>query len=317
MRNRIFAIFFIVGLIITSLCYSEPITPKEKIPKGLPKDVRTQLEKLYSSDPVERGNAVINLGNSRTLTAIPFLIEMFTDQASLQQTHGSYLSFTSPAKLATEALHKIGKPTVKPLIEALLNDPEPAIRQYSAITLQLIKSQDTFSALISALKDKDRGVVEAAAKALALLKNPRALETLLSLMKEYNEKKWGGIAYLLGILGDKRAVDPLIAELKGGDALGAADALGMLRDRKAVTPLIGLLSNDSQPIRCRVAESLGNIGDESAVDPLINLLKDKDDAVRDYAQKALREITGKRFGEDYEKWRQWYHQTNRTKVEHP
>ncbi len=119
MTKKIIVVLFIVGIVITQLGYSQPITPKEKITANLPKNIRAQLEKLYSADPVTRGHAVINLGDSRSIDAIPFLIEMFTDHASLQQSSGSILTFTSPASLASDALAKIGTPAVKPLIEAL------------------------------------------------------------------------------------------------------------------------------------------------------------------------------------------------------
>jgi HEAT repeat protein len=45
--------------------------------------------------------------------------------------------------------------------------------------------------------------------------------------------------------------------------------------------------------------------DARAVEPLIEALQDEDAQVRDRAAEALQKITGKDFGKDADKWRQW------------
>lgn len=44
--------------------YAQPNIPKENIPSDIPAVVKEQIEKLYSPDPIGRGNATIRLKTS-------------------------------------------------------------------------------------------------------------------------------------------------------------------------------------------------------------------------------------------------------------
>ena len=71
-------------------------------------------------------------------------------------------------------------------------------------------------------------------------------------------------------------------------------------------PLIEALKDDSKKVRCSATEALGTTGDNRAVEPLIQRLKDSDQFVRSDARDSLKKITKQDFGEDYEKWKEWY-----------
>jgi len=86
--KQILFIFFGICLVISFMSfsvYAQPNIPKEKIPKNIPSDVRNEIEKLYSSDPVDRAYAAIDLGNmgKKATPAVPFLIGMLHDNEYL------------------------------------------------------------------------------------------------------------------------------------------------------------------------------------------------------------------------------------------
>ena len=101
---------------------------------------------------------------------------------------------------------------------------------------------------------------------------------------------------------------PLISALKDedGDAREAAVmALGELKDPRAVEPLISALKDENGSVRYRAVMALGELKDPRAVESLISALKDENGSVRWNAAAALNKITGKNFGEDEAKWRDW------------
>jgi HEAT repeat protein len=90
----------------------------------------------------------------------------------------------------------------------------------------------------------------------------------------------------------------------------------------SVPPLLEIFCNKNiyWVIRSNAAEILGALRDPRAIEPLIEFLKHKDDKswdeygfVADRTKIALEEITGqsyaktgKNFGKDYAKWREWF-----------
>ncbi|MDP6381359.1 MAG: HEAT repeat domain-containing protein, partial [Phycisphaerae bacterium] len=64
-------------------------------------------------------------------------------------------------------------------------------------------------------------------------------------------------------------------------------------------------------VRWRIAEALGEIRDARAIVHLIKALRDSDRYVRIDAAKALIRITGQNFGQDQEKWKEWWAMTRK------
>jgi len=124
---------------------------------------------------------------------------------------------------------------------------------------------------------------------------------------------------------EQRDVEKLIAALKErnwGNRIGmeAAKALGEIKDPRAVEPLIAALKDDDLPsVQMEAAKALGELKDPRAVEPLIAAVKPESwiwdarsetlDPLYDLRPvEALRKITGKDFGYDQAKWREWWEQ---------
>lgn len=297
-------------LFIVVIAYTQPTISKEKIPANLDPEVRMQIENLLAEDPAIRGNAVIELGKMRSADAVPFLIEMFRDMESFEfRREFMTVYIISPAELSIEALANTGTVALPQLIHALRNNEDHNVRNGAAKALGLIGHADAFPALAAALRDEDFGVATTAATAIAELHDPRSLDALLDAMPYFSKMNWGGIAGAIVLLGDERAIDPLIAELKAGDKITATEALGGLKATKAIDLIVDLLNDTNMHCRSVAATALGDIGGESVVKPLIDLLKDEpDESVRASVKFSLIKITGKEFGDDYSKWKNWFDQ---------
>jgi HEAT repeat protein len=66
------------------------------------------------------------------------------------------------------------------------------------------------------------------------------------------------------------------------------------------------LKHEDLHVREKAAEALGEIKDPKAIEPLISVLKDNGETVSEIAANALQNITGKDFGQDYDKWLKWW-----------
>ena len=310
---------FLVAVLHFALClagmtaHAQPTVPKDKIPSDLSQDLRTQIERLYSEDPVQRGNAVVSLGQmgSRAAPAVAFLVAMGHDHAPLRLVPmgvvnpDGEIARTSPAREAMNALVKIGKVAVEPLIVAL-RDPDAYVRDNAVSALIGIDDSRALEPVISVMGDPDENVRQNAAVAVAVL-GARSVERILAVLKSPDPNVRIGAAHALSMIREERAVGPLTDALKDSDAnvrKGAADALGKIGPA-AVEPLVAL-SKDSDPVaRTNAAYALGAIADIRAVESLICLLHDSEQSVRQAASSALNTLTGESFGEDQAKWREW------------
>ena len=126
--------------------------------------------KLASNDPLERKLAVRTLGDMKAIAAIPVLIELLRQRPPAEGPPGGVDLFDDASFIPAavrEAIVKIGRPAVSPLIE-LLQDKKWAVRLEAAIILGQIgpEAKDSVSALTEVLKDDDQRVRQYAAKAL-------------------------------------------------------------------------------------------------------------------------------------------------------
>lgn len=183
-----------------STSFARPKIPKEKIPSDVSGEVRAQIERLYSDDPMERQDAASQLGNmgERAISAVPFLIAMLDDAGDGQLFIGVDADGTGrfkwivtsfpgksdfPGESARMALVKMGKLAIEPLIEALKSD-DLTVRLIAASALGDIKDKSAVEPLIVLLKDKYAPVRFSAASALGKIKDNRAIDSLTILLND-------------------------------------------------------------------------------------------------------------------------------------
>jgi len=240
--------------------------------------------------------ALVNIGKSG-VTA-PFIIAL-RDENTCQVT--------------TEALVKIGKPAIQPLLDALAdpNSIEPALEALMKMgesaeqplinvlkrnkngplakkTVEVWGRNFRVSPLIVALRE--RIAVE---ETMNALENVRvmAVEPLINILESENQSLRLNVVSLLAKSSDERAVEPLISVLGDPDCRKiAVEALGQIGDKRAVEPLIPLLKHEDWRVRQSVVSALRQIGDSRAVEPLVPLLKDEEWEVRNSTVAALGQI---------------------------
>ena len=103
-------------------------------------------------------------------------------------------------------------------------------------------------------------------------------------------------AVLRAALGDPDT-DVRVAACGAWSRRGSSEAIQLLGDT--------LRGDTDTDVRLAAARALGQTGDQSAVAPLGDALADKDPAIQYRAVLALREVTGKDFGNDVTRWQQY------------
>jgi HEAT repeat protein len=158
--------------------------------------------------------------------------------------------------VARQALVKIGKPSVRPLLESL--------GVWNGIA--------------------DNGFL--VAEILGDIKDTACVPGLIDIVQSGSHITRPYAARALGLMGDHRAVDVLTAALSSkvpALARESAEALGRLDDRRAAGPLCSALRSDDPEVRMAAAGALGHAGDSASVGPLLDAL---DDPVMDVVRNA-------------------------------
>jgi HEAT repeat protein len=154
-------------------------------------DVDTLVQDLKENDLIVRLHAAKALGEAKDARAVEPLIAALGDKGC--------------GHTAANALAKIGKPAVEPLIVALKNE-NPFVRRNAAEALGEIKDASAVKPLINALKDNDLIVRRNAAKALGKIKDSSAEEPLTSALKDESPAVRRNAAIALREMGKPEAV---------------------------------------------------------------------------------------------------------------
>lgn len=220
------ALFFgTSGLLFGPGCSGEGHGPS--IPGTMSPEIRKQIKKLQSPDPMDRVQGARNLARlkSKAAPAIPYLIELQADNRSAQTSldwlwgQVSLGGTGTPVDLeAGQALVAIGFPSVNPLIEAL-KAPHPRIRHRAAALLGDlaaggIQASEAVPPLMVALHDPDEMVRMWSARSLGNFGDISAVAPLITCLTDSSPLVRGDAATSLANLGDLRAVGPLIDMLK-------------------------------------------------------------------------------------------------------
>ena len=203
---------------------------------------------LRNNSAQVRMHAAKLLGGLQTETAVPDLVRLLADP-------NSYVKDT-----AVDALNRIGKPAVAPLLEVLDTKARNLIPDED--TGFTTEYQYIASAYIDDLwmKKYRIGTLSAAIQALGLLKSEDAVESLIEEL-ENEELQGQALAALIEMGGV--AVLPMLDALKNGTdkvRVKVADALGKIGDRRAIVPLIEALDTDPyKEVKALAAVGLGNM----------------------------------------------------------
>lgn len=318
MRVFGFSAFFVVGflLVFSSSGGAEPEgIALDSLRADASAELRGLVEKLYSSDAKERISAVQGLGKmgERAAYAIPFLVAMLGDDVKMVESKTAMVS--TPGTMAAEALGKIGKKAVEPLIEAL-KSKNPVVRRGAIVALGEIKDPMAAEPLVEALKDEDQIVRSGAPWVLSLIKDKRAVEPLIAALRDQDRTVRRNAEIALTIIepdwvrgeAARRQIPEFVSALKLSDSFArwkAADVLIKIGEA-SVEPLIKALEGDSEEAKGSAIWALSEIKDTRAVEPLIEALDDREWNIRENAHNALSNITGEDFGEDADAWKKWW-----------
>jgi len=145
---------------------------------------------LNGTDPEDRINAAIALGNISDSRAIEPLIETLKDEDE------------NVRDAAAKSLIDIGKPAVGPLIEALKDDDEN-VRALSAAALGDIGDTRAVDPLIENLKDEKVYVRAVTAFVLGYIGDPRAVDPLIAALNDVDSNVRQAAATGLILLSDE------------------------------------------------------------------------------------------------------------------
>jgi HEAT repeat protein len=207
---------------------------------------------------------------------------------------------TSPGMEAAKALAKIDASGANALIP-FLKDRNKDIRLNVVRALVTMRDKRTVQALSNTLEADSYYLVRIeAAEALGLIGDRLAVESLIRALRDDDRLVQEKAAWALGVIGDARAVSPLIDALKPAPKRFKTINTGSGSTRVEVVDHIHLA------VRRSAVKALGKIKDMRSVGPLIVVLREKELFFHKDVEKALKDITGMDFGDEPEKWQEWW-----------
>ncbi len=229
-----------------------------------------------------------------------------TEGIALGKNYGTdTLHYSGASLTGTITLEMMGYPTFKRTFSYTL-DPSPSpvtnsLNGSSAPFPKVFKSENSLlpklleviykiygtSTLLSAIRDADESVRCAAMDVCGSFNIDAAFTSIINALRDNNFTVRQRAAISLGIYKDERAVEPIVRNLQ--------EVLDF-----------SWIKDESNEAREKAAIALGMIGSSKATKPLINALKDPSTNVRREASSALKKITSKDFGADYDAWMKWY-----------
>jgi HEAT repeat protein len=201
---------------------------------------------------------------------------------------------------ASDALIRLGKPAVLPLMAAIRQNTFTVFTLPEAIrALGGIGDVQAVDLLIEELESSNVHAVQEAANGLGCISSPRAIHPLIDLFRhDWDDTEtitaWQKAATALAAIGEP-ALPALLTALSDEDdnvRQGVAEVLGKLRDPRAVDPLINALQDEKSIVRAYAADALAELGGERAIEPLVALLTDEDWYVRTRTLFALGQLGG-------------------------
>jgi HEAT repeat protein len=258
-----------VLVILLFVCLSRTVFTQTVL-TPLQSEIEKQRQRLGSSEPEERRDAVMRLGS------------MNRPESSRAASAGLHDSSAIIRATASRAVLSLPPDEAAGLLLPLLQDRDEFVRQETAYALGLTRSRTSVTALINLLeKEKKDGVRGAVAVALGQIGDEAAVVSLSQLV--------GRRVPASGIINHVRRKKKDENEFV---RRAAARSLGEIRSRAGVPALIAVLEDERAPddIRREAASSLGLIGDSTAVPALRTALAARDPYLSRTAYEALLKI---------------------------
>jgi beta-lactamase regulating signal transducer with metallopeptidase domain len=240
--------------------------------------VEGSASKLNSPDAQERAEAACKAGRARDESAIPALVAMLGDDATINaiQCYG-------------------GSHNWSPAMQSLVH-PSPG--EQAALALASI-SRPSYDSLLTSLNSKSLVARRNAAWAIGEMRGgffvdrDSAVLPVIRLLTDSDATVRRAAAWCLSEFRSREAIEPLIVALSDIDASvrgTAAFALGETKTRDATMALSRSVITDTDPeVRKTSAWALGEIADSRAIDALTEALRDPN--VASAARHALSEIS--------------------------
>lgn len=325
----------LLGPIVSFPGFSQTSEPRENIPPGVPADVRSEIERLYTKDAAD---AALNLGEmgENAAPAIPFLIGLLhrnnglmgvergkvklflRDDFTFMMTRDKAYVWGAQAFAAADALVKIGPSSIESLGKALRHE-KPAVVSMAAYALAMMKGPAALELLLGVLEDENFSARAEVAEYAGYSRDPRVVSILIGFSESEDPKMRSASAKALGTTKDARAVDSLLAALLDDHhevRKAAVLSLKRMKNPRSVEPLIRALKDEDKSVRNYSCQALGAIKDSRAIEPLIDVLSnDANSLVKSQASRALKNITGKKLGKNAKRWQDWWEKNKATFAE--
>ena len=230
-------------------------------------DLDRQQQRLQSSEPEERRDALMRLGSMRTAAASKLALPALSDPVPMVRAVAAHAILSLAPEQSVSALIP------------LLNDKDEFVRRETAYALGSTHSRSATQALGNLLlSDKDAGVRSAAAVALGETRDEAAVVVLSSVLAPEL------------ITPGKNKVK---AEKNAFVLRAAARSLGQIRSRAGTQALAAALGNEKNEfdVRREAAVSLGVIGDPTSVSVLTAAASSEDPYLAKAASESLRKIS--------------------------
>lgn len=191
---------------------------------------------------------------------------------------------------------------LKPLENALANDPSWKVRAVAAQGLGYLGQESSAPLLGEALRDDREEVRWWAALALETVPSVEALDGLAYAANRDPSKRVRAAAVrALGWVGSDDAVMPLIratADVASSVRQAAAEELARYKSPASMQALLALFDDQDEDVRWAAVVAAGDLRDEETVPALIEAMRDPSPMVANAAERALQRMgrAERRFG---------------------
>lgn len=199
-----------------------------------------------------------------------------------------------------EALGRVGKSAVEPLIDALLHHSNVVVRRAAGKTLSLIEDPRAVAPLIQALLNDQDTVVQASSVGALARTGEASVTPLLEVLgsEDATESHKGHAAWALAFIGAK-AKEKLYAAYDSDSPEVRAAVVGAIAkvveeekgDLQALNLLVKSLQDTSANVRSEAAAVLGNLKYQPAIPVLTELLNHEAGETRKSAALSLMKIS--------------------------